>query len=227
MKKLLIDDNRSKAEALISKIETLYISRVNTLAIRIKNLGIEDLTKDLLLEAIGGNLQSVNNQYQDLYKQDLEVFKMPEMRNQVEATFTSKFRDVQNAAEDFQSKELRDFLPFSLQVLSGIFELDEKCRAYIPEEKKAVIIEGFKEYIENPELLRVYSLHIETAKKVEELVNAIRKNGIDRLNSMCTVGGYSVLCLFQIGDDPETGAFSVRPRRIVYKAESAGEEDQD
>lgn len=219
MKKVLIEENRAKADLLVSEIKEVYLSRVDNLVIRIRALGIKNITKALLLECIAGNFQTLRGQYEEIYKGDLDVFKTPEMRHMVESSFALKLNDVRIAFGDFYSREMADRLPFSLQVLASIFELDENGMPFITEEKEQILREGFKEFIENPELLRVYNLHIEVAQQLQDLMMSIRKTGLDRINAMYTVGGFALLSLFLVGDNIETGNFSVKARRLEYKAD--------
>jgi len=219
-KRILIEDNAAKAELLIEQIEKVYLGRVSNLVTTIQSLGIKGVNKDTLLELIDRNLQPLEDQYRELCEKDLALFTSPELRNQVENTFALKFDEVRKAVEAFYCLDAEKRLPFSFIVLAGVWDLNDSGMPYVPEEKKAVLREGFKEYIEDPELLRIYSLHTETARKIQELVNLIREKGIDRQNYLSMVTGLPLLLgLFEIVDNSSAGEFCVKPRRLNYKVE--------
>lgn len=224
MKKVLIEENAERSEAFLLKIDTVYLSRVRKLVGRIRELGIEDITKDILLEAIERKFQPLRDRYRELYQSDVEVFQTPDMRDQVENAFASKFREVEKAAEDFYSPEVSNSLPFDLKVLSGIFELDEKHRPYIPEERAEIIREGFKEFIEDPELLRIYNLHNEVAKKTQELVNLVRSSGLASQNHLLQFGVRAIQDLFLVDDNLDPWLISVKPSHIKYRVEPVVDE---
>ncbi|HCY42231.1 MAG TPA: hypothetical protein DHV48_12890 [Prolixibacteraceae bacterium] len=227
MKKVLIHENSERAEAFLSKINTIYLVRVRKLIASIRALGIEDITKDMLLEAIDRKLQPLQEQYRERYQRDLNVFQTEEMRNRVETAFALKFREVEKAVEDFYSPEVSNNLPFDLGVLGGIFELDGVQRVYVPVEKSEIIFDSFREFIENPELLRIYNLHNEVAKKIQDLVVSIREKGIARQNLMLGNGGLSILELFRVEDNWMDGSFTVKPRRLNYKVEPVKVEETE
>lgn len=219
MKKVLIEENAERAEALLSKIESVYLARVIKLVGRIRALGIEDITKDMLLEAIERKFQPLQEQYEALYRSDVKVFQTPDMRNQVENAFAAKFREVEKAVDDFYSPEVSNSLPFGLKVLAGVFELDEKHKPYIPAERSEIIREGFREFIESPELLRIYNLHNEVAKKTQELVNLVRSSGLASQNHLLQFGFRAIQDLLLVNDSLEPWLISVKPSHIKYKIE--------
>lgn len=221
MKKVLIDAHATKADALLAKIKTHYLSKVHLLIYRIQSLGITGINKDMVAEAISRNLQPLREKYREIYEKDVNLFATSEMRAQVENGFVLKFKEIEAAVEDFYTTEIPKRLPFSLDVLAGVFELDKNQKPYISDVREVAIREGFKEFIEDPDMLQAYYLHAETAKKLQELIKLIQKTGI----STPIYNRDSIIRLFEVEENAESGAITVSPIQLDYKGTRKATQD--
>ena len=210
-KRILIDENAAQAESCIKAIESIYLERVSHLAARIRELGVIDVDKELLLETIKRNFSPLKELYQELYNKDIKGLASEVLKQQVAASFEAKLQKINYAVGRFYETVVREQLPFDLDVLAGVFEM-ENGRVFIPAEKKAVIMESFKRWIEKPEYLQVYNLHQETAKKIQSLWDALEKAN---MVTHAVAPGFTLLNLFEIKDGANGVTFE--PKRLNFE----------
>lgn len=177
MKKVLFDANTEKSAQILAVIEKEYLILVNSLTGMIKNLGIKDYSKSDLLATINRDFDPLYQKYQAIFMPDVKVFKTRDLQDQAIRPFEQKFRELTKFVDRFYTKEFSEKLPFELGTLALLWELDDNGYSYFLEDKKQMIVEGCKEFLEDPDLISVYLLHKEVADKLQTLQTLSKRRG--------------------------------------------------
>jgi len=226
MKRILINEHREKAEAKLSAIEQQYVTRVTELKYKLHGLGIETVNKELLLAVIGGDIETVREKVFEICTPDIEAATSPIAKEQVTKAVNGKLGELHAYVQQTFADSRFKNTGLSLASIKSIFEIGEDGLAYIPEEKKDVIREGFKEYLDgNSAKIKAYELHHEAAKKIDACIKALVKE--EMYDSAATGNGFTLLNLFEFKENPKTGEREVVARDIPYQSYKSISENID
>jgi len=180
MKKILISENSEKANAFISELENVYLTSVSAVYAKIQALGLEIPSKKFLFDVIQGDLKTLSEKYEELTKSDVETFKSPAAKAQMQATFEENLGDVRRTVEElfFSTKEINKHR-LNDKCFEQFINIDKSGKPYISDESRALIIENFKEYIDDPKEEKMYHSQQAVAKSLNDFVEALRNGGID------------------------------------------------
>lgn len=217
MKRILINENREKADAFIQRIQELYTSKVGTLKSMLGGLGVENVSKEMLLAVVDGDFEAIREKVFEVCAPDLKAASSPIARETVVKSIDSKLGEVRAFATSAFSKLRFKNEGVNLSSIKAIFEIEENGLIRIPDEKLAIIREGFKEYLdEDSAKVNAFKLHQEAAQKLTACIKALAK--ADLLDPFYIGNGLVFATLFRFEQNEKTGEHEVHPKPINTQA---------
>ncbi len=83
MKKILISENRERAEKFIDSYEQIYLQSVKTVIGRVEAAGVKITSKEFLCDLISGNFDKFQTKYLSIATGDINSFVSQAARNQM------------------------------------------------------------------------------------------------------------------------------------------------
>ena len=210
-KKVLLESGEKAAEQCLKDIEFVFLTKVQSLAGKIRELGITP-DHDLLAEIITGDYKQLENKYDEKVQADIEGLTSQILIDQVRQDFHGKLNQVKQYIGTFQSQEIRN-LPYNLETLVGVFDVRGNGTIFIPEEMQSFIRRGYEKWLDNPELLKVYIAHEQATNKLQAFYDALKAAGM--LDGSLSVKFALIQC-FDMWETADTDRVNIKPAKLDY-----------
>jgi len=190
-KRTVIRANSDQAEQFLTDYENKYIPALEKVCRSIKGIGVTP-TKAIVVQAIVGNFEPLEEAYREVMTADMQLFKSPAGRAAMEDIFTENIHSIKsqfvqqftgivgnnwaggNTYGSFEeltcTREKDGKVPLDSISLAQFFSVTEEGAPFMPESAKEAILEAFKDYA-NPKAEKL----LEAQKKAANALTAFAK----------------------------------------------------
>jgi len=190
-KRTVIRENSDQAEQFLTDYESKYIPALEKACQSIKELGVTP-TKAILVQAIVGNFEPLEEAYREVMTADMQLFKSPAGRAAMEDIFAENIHSIKsqlvqlftgivgnnwaggNTYGTFEeltcSRDKDGKVPLDSISLAQFFLVTEEGAPFMPESAREAILDAFKDYA-NPKAEKL----LEAQKKAANALNAFTK----------------------------------------------------
>lgn len=154
MKPVLISEHQNEAQSFIETIETDYLPTVRSIITSIQALGLkpsEDVIRAVLMEGTG----ILKGEYSSYAERDIPPSSSQPAKNQMRNLHACVFEEFLQSTEPLFEKTIGG-KSVKNPMFQDLIAFDETLTPSLPKEGREKIMEQFKEYIIDPQVLKLH-----------------------------------------------------------------------